>query len=136
MHKFLIKGPCKVNGTVNISGSKNAALPILASTILFDKPVILENLPRVKDIDTMLSLLESLGSKIVLSKNKRTAKITKTKKKSFVASYSSVKTMRAGVLVLGPMIAKHHKSITSFPGGCVLNGNSGRPINYLSLIHI
>ena len=130
MDKFLIKGPCRANGTVNISGSKNAALPILASTILFDKPVILENLPRVKDIDTMLSLLESLGSKIVLSKNKRTAKITKTKKKNFVASYSSVKTMRAGVLVLGPMIAKHHKSITSFPGGCVLNGNSGRPINY------
>ena len=87
MDKFLIKGPCKVNGTVNISGSKNAALPILASTILFDKPVILENLPRVKDIDTMLSLLESLGSKIVLSKNKRTVKITKTKKKIFVASY-------------------------------------------------
>jgi len=81
MDKFLIKGPCRANGTVNISGSKNAALPILASTILFDKPVILENLPRVKDIDTMLSLLESLGSKIVLSKNKRTVKITKTKKK-------------------------------------------------------
>ena len=60
MDKFLIKGPCKVKGQVFISGSKNAALPILASTILFDKMVTIENLPRVKDIDTMLNLLKSL----------------------------------------------------------------------------
>tara|TARA_B100000900_G_C20596474_1_gene723650 strand:+ start:1011 stop:2282 length:1272 start_codon:yes stop_codon:yes gene_type:complete len=130
MDKFLIKGPSKIKGTINISGSKNAALPILASTILFDKSVILENLPRVKDIDTMINLLKSLGSKIEFFKNKKTVKISKTKKKNYLASYSSVKTMRAGVLVLGPMIAKNYKSITSFPGGCVLNGKSGRPINY------
>ena len=129
MDKFLIKGPCKVKGVVNISGSKNAALPILASTILFDKTVILENLPRVKDIDTMLNLLKSLGSKIEFLKRK-TVRISKTKRQKYLASYFSVKTMRAGVLVLGPMIAKHHKSITSFPGGCVLNGKSGRPINF------
>ena len=61
MDKFLIKGPCKIKGQVSISGSKNAALPILASTILFDKTVIIENLPRVKDIDTMLELIRSLG---------------------------------------------------------------------------
>ncbi len=130
MDKFLIKGPSKVKGIVNISGSKNAALPILASTILFESPVILDNLPRVKDIDTMLNLLKSLGSKIEFFKNKKTVKITKTKKKKYLASYQSVKTMRAGVLVLGPMIARYQKSITSFPGGCVLNGKSGRPINY------
>ena len=129
MDKFLIKGPCKVKGVVNISGSKNAALPILASTILFDKTVVLENLPRVKDIDTMLNLLKSLGSKIKFLK-RRTVRISKTKRQKYLASYFSVKTMRAGVLVLGPMIAKHHKSITSFPGGCVLNGKSGRPINF------
>ena len=64
MDKFVIKGPCKVNGEVIISGSKNASLPILASTILFDKTVTIGNLPRVKDIDTMLNLLKSLGSKI------------------------------------------------------------------------
>ncbi len=130
MDKFLIKGPSKVKGIVNISGSKNAALPILASTILFDKPVILENLPRVKDIDTMINLLKSLGSKIEFFGNKKTVKISKTNKTKYLASYYSVKTMRAGVLVLGPMIAKYHKSITSFPGGCVLNGKSGRPINF------
>jgi UDP-N-acetylglucosamine 1-carboxyvinyltransferase len=64
MDKFLITGPCKIKGQVSISGSKNAALPILASTLLFDKPVIIENLPQVRDIDTMLNLLKSLGSKI------------------------------------------------------------------------
>ena len=130
MDKFSITGPCRVmKGEVSISGSKNAALPILAATLLFDKPVIIENLPRVRDIDTMLNLLKSLGSNIQFLNNKKTVKITKTKKQKQFASYSIVKTMRAGILVLGPLVAKYHKSISSFPGGCVLNGNSGRPIN-------
>ena len=69
MDKFSITGPCRVmKGEVSISGSKNAALPILAATLLFDKPVIIENLPRVKDIDTMLNLLRSLGN-LTLSSN-------------------------------------------------------------------
>ncbi len=130
MDKFLIKGPSKIKGEVFIDGSKNASLPILASTILFDKPVTIKNLPRVRDIDTMLNLLKSLGSKIEFFNNKKTVKITKTKKKKYLASYSLLKTMRAGILVLGPLVAKYHKSICSFPGGCILNGNSGRPINY------
>ena len=71
MDSFLIKGPNKIKGEVSISGSKNAALPILASTLLFDNPVTIDNLPRVKDIDTMLNLLESLGSTIIFSKNKK-----------------------------------------------------------------
>ncbi len=127
MDKFLISGPCKVKGQVSISGSKNAALPILASTLLFDKPAVIENLPRVRDIDTMLNLLKSLGSKIKLSKNKKTVKIYKTKKQNYFASYSLVKTMRAGILVLGPLISKYHKSITSLPGGCLIGA---RPVNY------
>ena len=130
MDKFSITGPCRVmRGEVSISGSKNASLPILAATLLFDKPVIIKNLPRVRDIDTMLNLLKSLGSNIQFLNNKKTVKITKTKKQKQFASYSIVKTMRAGILVLGPLVAKYHKSISSFPGGCVLNGNSGRPIN-------
>ena len=80
MDKFLIKGPCKIKGKVSISGSKNASLPILAATLLFDKPVIVKNLPRVRDIDTMLNLLKSLGSKIILSKDRKTAKIINKKK--------------------------------------------------------
>ena len=129
MDKFVIKGPCNVRGQVSISGSKNSALAILASTLLFDKPVVIENLPRVKDIDTMLNLLKSLGSKIQFSKNKKAVKIFKTKNQKYFGSYSILKTMRAGILILGPLVSKYHKSICSFPGGCVLNGNSGRPVN-------
>ena len=127
MDKFLIKGPCKIKGQVSISGSKNAALPILASTILFDKPVIIKNLPRVRDIDTMLNLLKSLGSKIYLNKNKKIIRITKSKNQKVVASYSWMKQMRAGILVLGPLIAKYHKAVTSLPGGCLIGA---RPVNY------
>ncbi len=127
MDKFLIKGPCKVKGKINISGSKNAALPILASTILFDKPVELNNLPNVKDVQTMLALLKSLGSKILISKNQKRVKIINPKKMRTFASYNLVKTMRAGILVLGPMLSKHRKSITSLPGGCSLGT---RPVNY------
>jgi UDP-N-acetylglucosamine 1-carboxyvinyltransferase len=129
MDKFVIKGPSVLKGKVLISGSKNAALPILASTLLFDKPVVIQNLPRVRDINTMLNLLRSLGSKIEFFDNRKKVRISKTKKPKHFASYSLLKTMRAGILVLGPLVAKYQKSIVSFPGGCVLNGNSGRPIN-------
>ena len=125
----MIKGPSVLKGKVLISGSKNAALPILASTILFDKPVVIQNIPRVRDINTMLNLLRSLGSKIEFFDNRKKVRISKTKKPKHFASYSLLKTMRAGILVLGPLVAKYQKSIVSFPGGCVLNGNSGRPIN-------
>jgi len=127
MDKFLIKGPCEIKGQVHISGSKNAALPILAATLLFDNPVTIKNLPRVRDIETMLTLLKSLGSIIRFSKNKKTVRITKSKNKKYFASYSLVKTMRAGILVLGPLIAKYHKSITSLPGGCSIGV---RPVNH------
>ena len=126
MDKFIIKGPCKIKGQVRISGSKNAALPILAATLLFDNPVTIKNLPVVKDIQTMLSLLKSIGSNIKLSKDKKTVKIINNKKKLF-ASYSLVKTMRAGILVLGPLISKNHKAVISLPGGCLIGA---RPVNY------
>ena len=127
MDKFLIEGPCKIKGKVQISGAKNSALVLLAATLLFEKPVTLKNLPRVKDINTMFSLLKSLGSKITLSKDKKTALIQNKKKMSTLASYSLVKTMRASILVLGPLISKFHKSTTSYPGGCNIGS---RPVNY------
>ena len=127
MDKFLIHGPCRVKGKVSISGSKNASLPILAATLLFDKPVIIKNLPRVRDIKTMLNLLKSLGSRIVLSKDKKTVKIINKKKMKTFASYSLVKTMRGSILVLGPLISKFQKSKTSLPGGCLIGA---RPVNY------
>ena len=127
MDKFQIKGPCKIKGEVEISGAKNSALVLLAATLLFDKPVTLKNLPRVRDIDTMLNLLKSLGSKIILSKDKKIVKIQNQKKMKTLAKYSLVKTMRASILVLGPLISKFHKSITSYPGGCNIGS---RPVNY------
>ena len=127
MDKFLIEGPCKIKGKVQISGAKNSALVLLAATLLFEKPVTLKNLPRVKDIHTMFNLLKSLGSKITLSKDKKTVLIQNKKKMKTLASYSLVKTMRASILVLGPLISKFHKSITSYPGGCNIGS---RPVNY------
>jgi UDP-N-acetylglucosamine 1-carboxyvinyltransferase len=127
MDKFLIEGPCKIKGKVKISGAKNSALVLLAATLLFEKPVTLKNLPRVRDINTMFNLLKSLGSKITLSKDKKTARIKNKKEMKTLASYSLVKTMRASILVLGPLISKFHKSTTSYPGGCNIGS---RPINY------
>ena len=127
MDKFVIKGPSKVKGTVNISGSKNASLPILAASILFDESVEINNLPKVKDIDTMLLLIQSLGFKIKKNKKKNSVKIIKTKNIHTFAPYYLVKTMRAGILVLGPLITKFKKAKTSLPGGCLIGA---RPINY------
>lgn len=128
MDKFIIKGgPFKVSGEISVSGSKNASLPILAASLLFDKFVEIKNLANVKDIDTMLNLLKSLGSKIILSKDKKSVKIYNTKRTKTFASYSIVKTMRAGILVLAPLLAKNKKCVTSSPGGCVIGS---RPIDY------
>ena len=127
MDKFLINGPCRIKGNVSISGSKTASLPILAATLLFNKPVIIKNLPRVRDINTMLNLLKSLGSKIILSRDRKTAKIINKKNMKTFASYSLVKTMRGSILVLGPLISKFYRSKTSLPGGCLIGA---RPVNY------
>ncbi len=127
MDKFLIEGPNTIRGEVEISGSKNSSLPILAATLLFNQPVVLRNLPKVRDINTMINLLRSLGSRIILSKDRRIARIhNKSKLKTF-ASYSLVKTMRGSILVLGPLIARYYKSKISLPGGCLIGA---RPINY------
>ena len=129
MDKFIIKGPSKVKGVVSCSGSKNLALPLLAATLLFDKPVTLSNVPNVRDVRTMLNLLKLLGSKIQLSKDRKVVKIFKGKKTKLLAPHSLISTMRAGILVLGPLVAKYGSAVTAFPGGCVLNGKSGRPID-------
>jgi UDP-N-acetylglucosamine 1-carboxyvinyltransferase len=124
MQKLEIIGGKKLFGTVIISGSKNASLPILAATLLSDK-VYIQNLPKVRDIETMLLLLKSLGSDI---KNtvKKGVFIQNSKKIKTFASYSLVKTMRAGILVLGPLLAKYGKAKVSLPGGCAIGS---RPID-------
>ncbi len=118
MQKLEVFGAKKLKGQINISGSKNASLPILASTILSKKKIYLNNLPDVKDIQTMINLLQSLGSKIKFKKKKLTIDNSKQKKK--FASYSLVKTMRAGILVLGPLLAKFGSAKVSLPGGCAI----------------
>ena len=120
MEKLEVFGANKLKGEVRISGSKNASLPILAATLLSDKKIILSNLPKVKDIETMMLLLKSLNSNIKTFKNKNSILIeNKIKNKTF-ASYSLVKTMRAGILVLGPLLSRYGKAKVSFPGGCAI----------------
>ena len=125
MEKLEIIGGKKLQGSINISGSKNASLPILAATILANK-VTLNNVPQVKDIDTMTELLTSLGSKIYINKNKKKIKIHNYKSNKRVAKYKYVKTMRAGILVLGSLLSKFGKAKVSLPGGCAIGL---RPVN-------
>ena len=118
MQKLEVFGANKLKGQIKISGSKNASLPILAATLLSKKKVYLKNLPRVKDIETMVSLLQSLGSKIKFNHNNLV--IDNIKQRKSFASYSLVKTMRAGILVLGPLLAKFGTAKISLPGGCAI----------------
>ena len=124
MQKLEVFGANKLKGQVKISGSKNASLPILAATLLSDGKISLNNIPKVKDIETMISLLKSLGSKIIFSNNK--AIINNSKQLKKFASYNLVKTMRAGILVLGPLLAKFKSAKVSLPGGCSIGT---RPID-------
>ena len=118
MQKLEVFGSNKLKGTIDISGSKNASLPILAASLLTNKKIYLRNLPKVKDIETMIDLLKSLGSKIKF-KNKELV-IDNSKQNKKFASYNLMKTMRAGILVLGPLLAKFGVAKVSLPGGCAI----------------
>ena len=118
MQKLEVFGANKLKGKINISGSKNASLPILAATLLSNKKVYLNNLPKVKDIETMINLLKSLGS--ITKFNKNSLIIDNYKQNKNFASYNLVKTMRAGILVLGPLLAKFGNAKVSLPGGCAI----------------
>ncbi len=124
MQKLEVFGANKLKGQVKISGSKNASLPILAATLLSDGKISLSNVPKVKDIETMISLLKSLGSKINFNNNRVIINNSNQLKK--FASYNLVKTMRAGILVLGPLLAKFKSAKVSLPGGCSIGT---RPID-------
>ena len=126
MQKLLIKGGKKLSGEVVISGSKNASLPIIISSLLFDNPVQFENVPKVKDIYTLINLIKVLGREVEFDENKEILKISKKNKDKYFAPYSIMKTMRAGVLVLAPLLAKFGKARVSLPGGCSIGA---RPVN-------
>ena len=119
MQKLIIKGKRELTGKISISGSKNATLPILAASILASQ-VKLKNVPLVKDIFTMVELLNFIGLETKLLKNKNTIEIKRKKNINTLAPYRLVKTMRAGVLVLGPLLSKYGKAKVSLPGGCAI----------------
>ena len=126
MQKLLIKGRKEISGKISISGSKNATLPILAASILADH-VRIKNIPLVKDIFTMIDLLNFIGLKTKLKKKENTIEIfNKSKNINTLAPYKLVKTMRAGVLVLGSLLTKHKKAKVSLPGGCAIGS---RPVD-------
>ena len=130
MQKLIIKGRKGLSGKISISGSKNATLPILAASIL-SKHSIIKNVPLVKDIFTMVDLLNFIGLKTKIIKNKNTIEINNIDKNiNTLAPYKLVKTMRAGVLVLGSLLTKYGKAKVSLPGGCAIGT---RPVIYIIL---
>lgn len=126
MEKLLIKGGNSLSGKISCSGAKNAALPMIASTILSNQKVVLKNLPYLQDITTMFELLGSMGSEILLDENMDFT-ISSYNLNNIQARYELVKTMRASILVLGPLVAKYGKARIALPGGCAIGS---RPVNY------
>ena len=126
MEKLLIKGGKSLSGKISCSGAKNAALPMIAATILCEDKVVLKNLPYLQDITTMFELLGSMGSEILLDENMDFT-ISSANLKDIEARYELVKTMRASILVLGPLLAKYGKAKIALPGGCAIGS---RPVNF------
>src|SRR5947207_13962520 len=128
MDKFVIRGGEPLLGTVRISGAKNAALPCMAAALLTDQPVILENIPQVRDIQTTRNLLAAMGAEVELGFGRAQHRTTLqcAKLTSPEASYELVKTMRASTLVLGPLVARYGRARVSLPGGCAIGA---RPID-------
>ncbi|MGH9928450.1 MAG: UDP-N-acetylglucosamine 1-carboxyvinyltransferase, partial [Pyrinomonadaceae bacterium] len=125
MDKFRITGGRALSGRVSISGAKNSALPCMAAALLSAETVTLHNLPYVRDIITQRRLLEDLGA-TVLTPELRTHKISASHIELFEAPYELVRTMRASVLALGPLLARFGKAKVSLPGGCAIGT---RPID-------
>ena len=125
MYKLIIQGGNPLKGTVRAAGSKNASLPILFASILADSPLILNNTPQLSDVSTTLRLLMSMGAEFILESDSSLF-VDSSTLNNLVADYSLVKTMRASILVLGPMLAKYGKAKISLPGGCAIGT---RPVN-------
>ncbi len=128
MDKLIITGGTTLSGEIRISGAKNAALPILAATLLADEPVIVCNVPHLHDITTTMELLGNMGVELIIDE-KLNIEVHASTIKELYAPYELVRTMRASILVLGPLLARHGKADVSLPGGCAIGS---RPVN----IHI
>jgi len=125
LQKLRINGRYSLNGEVNISGSKNAALPIMAACLLCSEEVALDNIPALRDINTMIRLITYMGVEISKTSD-NTLKINAHRIKEKFAPYDLVKTMRASILVLGPLLARFGEAVVSLPGGCAIGA---RPVN-------
>jgi len=125
MDKLSITGGTRLSGTVTISGAKNAALPILAGTLLATEAVTISNVPHLKDVTTMLSLLQMMGVQVTVD-DRAGVEIDASNVDSPQAPYDLVKTMRASILVLGPLVARFGEADVSLPGGCAIGA---RPVN-------
>ncbi|MCU4465535.1 UDP-N-acetylglucosamine 1-carboxyvinyltransferase [Acinetobacter pittii] len=124
MDKFLITGGVKLDGEVRISGAKNAALPLLAATILADSPITITNVPNLKDVNTLVKLIGGLG--VTIGYENDTVKADTSTLDNQFAPYELVKTMRASILVLGPLLARYGNAKVSLPGGCAIGS---RPVD-------
>ncbi|EGT3621661.1 MULTISPECIES: UDP-N-acetylglucosamine 1-carboxyvinyltransferase [Morganella] len=124
MDKFRVKGPSVLQGEVTISGAKNAALPILFAAILAEEPVELHNVPELRDIDTSVKLLTRLGAKI--ERKGTTLRVDSSEINEYCAPYDLVKTMRASIWALGPLVARFGHGQVSLPGGCAIGA---RPVD-------
>lgn len=125
MDKLAIQGGTRLSGTVTISGAKNAALPILAGTLLATEPVTISNVPHLKDVTTMLSLLQMMGAQVTVD-DRVGVQVDASNIDKRQAPYDLVKTMRASILVLGPLVARFGEADVSLPGGCAIGA---RPVN-------
>ena len=128
MDQLAILGGVRLDGEVQISGAKNAALPILAATLLADGAVSLGNVPHLNDVTTMLKLLRRMGV-AVDSLDDGVSRSTPRRSREFIAPYELVKTMRASILVLGPLLGRFGEADVSLPGGCAIGA---RPVNRTS----
>ena len=124
MDKLIIEGGAKLNGEVTISGAKNAALPILCASLLAETPLNLTSVAALKDIDTTIKLLDTMGVKVTRDADK--VSLDASEVTSFEATYEMVKTMRASILVLGPLLARFGSARVSLPGGCAIGS---RPVD-------
>ena len=125
MNKLIISGGVPLSGDVRISGSKNAVLPILAGTLLADSPVIIRNVPHLHDVTTTMELLGRMGVSLTIGE-KMSIEVDPTTLENTFAPYELVKTMRASILVLGPLLARYGEADVSLPGGCAIGA---RPVD-------
>jgi UDP-N-acetylglucosamine 1-carboxyvinyltransferase len=124
MQKLKIRGGRPLNGEVRVSGAKNAALPILSAALLTADPLVLRNVPALNDVGTMLGLLAQMG--VVIERDEHAVHLDAARVSEWVAPYEMVKTMRAAILVLGPLVARFGEARVSLPGGCAIGA---RPVD-------